>query len=192
MIRSSVLRIVASSDDGVLHLFQIVLHHVQPVDAALEILGEAGEQRRDLGVFEVLELGNDVITFLSGLYPFHKIFQTLPAQPEMIDAFGEHSGEEQRVVADVFAHLALAIERRRGTVDRIGFKQHLADIRQRTVGRVVNLEELIGFAELRQQMRNVGDDLRVANANLVRRSVVPPDPETAAATDAIPESFWAP
>ena len=27
----------------------------------------------------------------------------------------------------------------------------------------MNLEQLIGFAELRQQMRNVGDDLRVAN-----------------------------
>ena len=31
----------------------------------------------------------------------------------------------------------------------------------------MNLEELIGFAELRQQMRNVGYDLRIANANFV-------------------------
>ena len=46
---------------------------------------------------------------------------------------GNIPAKKQCVIADVFAHLALAIERRRGAVDRIGFQQHLADIGQRTV-----------------------------------------------------------
>ena len=164
-MRPYMIRSFGAAHDGMLHLFQIVLHHVQAVDAAFEILRQAGEQGRDLGVLEVLELGDDVVAFFAGLDPFDEIFQTLAAQPEMIDALGKHAGEKQRVVADVFAHLALAIERRRGAVDGIGFEQHLADIGQRTIGRVMNLEQLIGFAELRQQMRNIGDDLRIANAD---------------------------
>ena len=96
--------------DGMLHLFQIVLHHVQSVDAFFEIPGETGEQGRHLGVLKVLELGDDVVTFLAGLHPFDEIFQTLAAQPEMVDALGEHAGEEQSVIANVFAHLALAVE----------------------------------------------------------------------------------
>src|SRR6266849_498328 len=85
----------------------------------------------------------------------------------MIDALGKHSGEKQRVVANVLAHLALAVERRRRPVDGIGLQQHFAKVSKRTVSRIMNLEQLIGVAELRQQMRHISDDLRIANVDLL-------------------------
>src|SRR5579859_506308 len=42
--------------DGVLHLFQFVLHLVQAVHEPLEFLGHAAEERRHLGVLKVFEL----------------------------------------------------------------------------------------------------------------------------------------
>src|SRR5690349_840593 len=95
-----------------LHLPQIVLHQVETVDALFKILRKAGEQRGHLGVFEMFELGNYVIAFLARLDPIHKIFQTMTAQPEVIDALGKHPREKQRVIPNMFAYLALSIERR--------------------------------------------------------------------------------
>ena len=93
-----------------LHLLQLILHPIKAVDALLEMVGKVGEQRRHFGVFEVLELGNDVIALLAGFHPVDEILQTIAAQPEVIDAFGKHSGEEKRVVTNVFSHLSFAIE----------------------------------------------------------------------------------
>ena len=59
-----------------LHLLQFVLHLVEPVHALFEVLREVGEKRRHFGVFEVLELGNDVVAFLARFDPVNKIFQT--------------------------------------------------------------------------------------------------------------------
>ena len=72
-----------------------------------------------------------------------------------------------------FANLALAIERRRGAVHRIGFDQHLADIGYGLVRAVANLEQLLDFAKLGHEMRDVVDDLRVADPNLL--GIVPAD-----------------
>ena len=46
----------------------------------------------------------------------------MAAQPEMVDALRKHPGEEQSVIANMLAHLAFAIEGRRGAVDRIGLQ----------------------------------------------------------------------
>src|ERR1700733_15922949 len=100
-----------------LHLLQVVLHHVQALNASLKIFRKVGEQRRDLGVFKVLKLRDDVITFLPRFYPVDKILGAITAQAEMVDALGKHSRKKQSVIADVFAHLSFAIKRRRGTVD---------------------------------------------------------------------------
>ncbi len=97
----------------------------------------------------------------------------MTAQTEVIDAFGKHSGEKQSVVADVFAHLALAVKRRSGAVDGIGLQQHFSDVGQWTVRGIANLEKLLGFTELGQQMRDISDDLRIANADLF--GVMPSD-----------------
>src|SRR5579864_3137366 len=79
---------VGAADDRMLHLFQIVFHHVETVDALLEVLRQRGEEGRDFGVFEVLELGDNVVAFLPGLHPFNKILETLAAKPEVVDAWG--------------------------------------------------------------------------------------------------------
>ena len=50
---------------AMLHFGEIVLHQVQSVDAAFEFARELGEQRRDLGVLEMLELGDDVVALLA-------------------------------------------------------------------------------------------------------------------------------
>ena len=94
------------------------------------MLRKAGEKRCYLRVFEVFKLGNHVVAFLARLDPIHEVLHAVPAQAEVIDAFGKHPGEEKGVIADVFAYLALAVERGRGTEHRIRFHQHLADIGQ--------------------------------------------------------------
>src|SRR6185312_16871182 len=47
--------------DGMLHFRQLVLHLVEAVHQPLKFLGHAAEQRRHLGVLEVLEFRNDVV-----------------------------------------------------------------------------------------------------------------------------------
>src|SRR5580704_19233355 len=85
----------------------------------------------------------------------------------MIDAFREHPSKEECVISDVFANLALAIERRRGTVYRIGLDQHFADVREGFVRAVANLEQLLDFAKLGHEVRDVVHNLRVADPNLL-------------------------
>jgi hypothetical protein len=164
--------IFSAVGNGMLHFGEVVLHHVEAVNAAFEVARQAGEQGSDLGVFKVLELRHDVIAFFAGLDPLHEILQAIAAEAEVVDAFRKHSGEEQCVVADMLAHLALAVERGRGTVDGIGLKQHLADIGERAIAGSVNLEQLIGVAKFREQVRDVCDQLLVADADLLR--IVPP------------------
>ena len=48
----------------VLLLTQIVLHHVQLENAGFKLVSEFRKHRRDLLVFEFLELGNDVVALL--------------------------------------------------------------------------------------------------------------------------------
>ena len=93
-----------------LHFLEFVLHHVQAGYASFEIPREVGKKRRNLRVFEVLELGDDVVALLPRFHPIDEILKTLAAKADMIDALREHSGEKQRVVTDVFAHLALAVK----------------------------------------------------------------------------------
>ena len=131
-----------------LHLLQLILHPIEAIDALLEMVGKVGEQGRDFGVFEVLELGDDVIALLAGFHPVDKILQTIAAQPEVINAFRKHPGEEKRVVTDVLSHLAFAVEGRSGAKHGVGFRDHLADVGKRLLGSVADLEQLLRFAEL--------------------------------------------
>src|SRR5256886_10468833 len=78
----------------------------------------------------------------------------MAAQPQMVDALGEHSRQEQCVVANVLAHLTLAIERRSGTIDRIGFEQHFANIGKLVIGGIMNLEELIRSEEHTSELQS--------------------------------------
>jgi hypothetical protein len=146
-----------------LHLLQVVLHLVQAVDTLFEMTRQAGEERRNFGVFEVLELGNDVIAFLAGFHPVDKILNSVFAQPEVIDALRKHSGKEERVISDMLANLAFAIERGRRSVDRIRFDEHFTDVSQRPASGVADLEQLLDFAELGHQMRDIVHNLRVAD-----------------------------
>src|SRR5437764_6236496 len=158
---------VGAADYGMLHLLKIVFYHVERIYAAFEVAREAGEKRSDLGILEVLELGNDVVALLPGLHPVNKILQALPAKPQMVDALREHAGKKEGEIADVLTDLTFAIERRRRAVYWVGFQQHLAHVVQRTIPGVLNLEQLVRFAELGQQVRDIGHDLRIANANFV-------------------------
>ena len=67
--------------DRMLHFLQVVLNAVQPIDALFKVVRQTLEQRRDLGVFETVELGNDVVAFLPGLHPVHEAFQAGFSQP---------------------------------------------------------------------------------------------------------------
>src|SRR5947207_8087378 len=158
--------LIDPANHRMLHLLQIVLHQVQPIDTLFEMLRQHGEQRGDLGILEVLEFADDVVAFFSGSHPVHKAFQPLAAQAKVVDALREHAGKKQRVIADVFAHLAFAVERRSGPKDRIRFDEHFADIPERFTGGVADLEQLPCITKFRQQMRDVVYDLRIANADL--------------------------
>ncbi len=91
----------------------------------------------------------------------------------MIDALGKHSGEEQRVIADVLAHLPLAVEGRRRTIDGIRLDQHLAHISNRFAGLIVDFEELLDITEFRQQVSHIVHHLWIADANFF--GVMPAD-----------------
>src|SRR5436305_13151882 len=98
------------------------------------MIGQSLEQWRHFRVFEAVELGDNVITFLARLHPVNKALQAVAAQPEMINALREHASEEESVVADVLADLALAIERGSWPEYRVRFHQHLAHIGQWLAG----------------------------------------------------------
>src|SRR6202451_3075769 len=119
----------------------------------------------------MLKLGDDIVALLASFYPIHKILRAVGAEAEVIDALGKHAGKEECVISDVFANLALTIERRRGTVDRIGFDQHLAHISDWLVGSITYLQQLLDLAKLGHEMRDVVHNLRVANPDLL--GVVP-------------------
>ena len=85
---------------------------------------------------------------------------------------GNIPDEEQRVVADVLAHLALAVERRRRPVNRVGFEQHLADIVERALVGIAKLKHLLDFAELRQHVDDVVLHLGIAQADVTVEVVV--------------------
>ena len=84
----------------------------------------------------------------------------------MIQALRKHAGEEKRVVANVFAHLALTIEGRSGPINGIGLQQHLAYIAQRAAVCIFDLVESFCFAEFGEQVGHVVMHFRAAHANL--------------------------
>ena len=85
---------------------------------------------------------------------------------------GNMPDKKQNVVANMFAHLALAVERRRGAVNRIGLQQHLADIAQRAALSVAHFVELLGLAELAQHICDVVLHLGIAQTNLAVEVIV--------------------
>src|SRR5581483_1818798 len=101
---------VGAPHDGMLHLLQFVLYAIQSVDALLEVVRETLEKRGDLGVLEGVEFRNDVIAFFAGFHPVDQALKPVSSQAQIVDALGKHSGEKERVLADVLAHLALAVE----------------------------------------------------------------------------------
>src|SRR5437868_7417829 len=113
----------------------------------------------------MFELGNDEVAFLAGLNPIHEILDAVAAQAEAVDALWKHPGKEQRVVANVLADLALAVEGWSWAIDGIGFEQHFANIGERAPGGIADLEQLLRVAELGEQVGNVSGQLRIAQTN---------------------------
>src|SRR5208282_135987 len=116
--------------------------------ALFKPLRELCEQRRHLGIFEVLELRDDVVAFLPSFHPIHETLDALAAKAIMIDALREHAGIEQREVANVLADLTLAVERGRRAVDRVRLDEHLTYIVQRLPRCVADFQKLLGIAKL--------------------------------------------
>src|SRR5579859_3283800 len=85
----------------------------------------------------------------------------------MVQAFGKHSGKEQRVVANMLAHLALAVERGSQPINRIGLQQQLAYVMQRTAFRIADLVQRIALAELGQQIGYIVLHVIAADARLI-------------------------
>src|SRR5277367_2793609 len=102
---------------------------VQAVATTLEFLRQPHEERRNFGVLEDVELRDDVVAFFASADEIHHTVKMLVAEAtglrSSIAAFGEESSEEECVIADVLAHLALAVETRSWAIDRIGREQHL-------------------------------------------------------------------
>src|SRR6202166_3427308 len=121
-----------------LHYLEFILHQIQSINALLESLRELREQRRHLGVFEVLELRDYVIAFFPSFHPIHETLDPLTPQAIMVDTLRKHSRVKQRKVANVLADLAFAIKRGRWTVDRVRLDQHLAHIVQRLPRRIAD------------------------------------------------------
>ena len=90
----------------------------------------------------------------------------------MINALGKHAGEEQHIIADVFAHLALAIERGRWPIDRIGFQQHFSNVIQPAALGIANFEQLFGLAELSEDITDVVLHLRITQTNITLKVVM--------------------
>src|SRR5271154_2753399 len=88
-----------------------------------------------------------------------------------VAALGEQSGEEESVIADVLAHLTLAVETRSRSKDWVSGEQHLAHRGQRTSAGITHLEELILFAEIRQHARDVVHHLFIMQAIFCKMTV---------------------
>src|ERR1039457_7625621 len=90
----------------------------------------------------------------------------------MVDALGKHSGEEQGVIADVLADLALAVKRWRRPVNGVGLKQHLANVVQRAPSGLANLVQLLALAELRENVDHVILHLGIAQSDVAAEVLV--------------------
>src|SRR5579871_2935433 len=151
--------------DGMLSLFQFILDLVQAIHQPFKLLRHFAEERRDLGIFKVLEFRNDVVALFAGSHKVNQRFHPHAPQTMMIQALRKHAGKEECIVANMLAHLALTIKRRRGPVDRIGLQNHLAQIAQRASVIVFNFVESFGFAEFGKQVSYVRMNFRAAQAH---------------------------
>src|SRR5947209_12838172 len=148
--------------DGVLEFFQLVFHLVQAVDQLFEIVGHAAEEGCYFGVLEMLELRNDEVTLFAGTDKIYEAFQPGTAQTALVQALREHPGEEQRVIANVLAHLALVIKRRRGAIDGVGFQQHFSYVAETAAITISDLVQSFGLAKLGEKIGHVTVDFRTA------------------------------
>src|SRR5205814_609419 len=103
--------------------------------------------------------------FLAGADEVDKIFESLAAQPVMVDALWKHSRKEECEISDVLADLSLPVERGSWAINGIRFEQHLANVCERSSGSVLQLEQLLGIAEVAQHLGNVSADLRIIDAD---------------------------
>src|ERR1019366_4541800 len=158
--------------DGMLHFFEIAFHQIQTVHARFEFARQFGEEGRQTGVFELVELGDDVIALLPSPNEIDKVLQPLSPQAVVVDALGKHSGEEQGVIANVLADLALAVKGRRRPVNGIGLQQHLAHVVQRTPSGIANLVQLLALAELRENVDDVILHFGIAQSDVTIEVVV--------------------
>jgi hypothetical protein len=85
----------------------------------------------------------------------------------MIQTFRKHAGKEERVIANVLAHLALAVKGSRGPIDRIRFQEHFTQIAQGASLSVPDLVQRFRYAELGQQVGDIRMHFRVAHTHLV-------------------------
>src|SRR5689334_43220 len=85
----------------------------------------------------------------------------------MVESLRKHAGKKQRIVANMFSHLALAIERWRGPINRIGFKQHLAHIAQGASVSIFDFVECFRFAEFSEKVGYVSMHFRAAQTDFV-------------------------
>src|ERR1035441_1627003 len=90
-----------------LHLVEVALHQVQSINAGFELVRKFPKERRQPRVFKLIELGDDEVALLASLDEVNEVLQPLTPQPEVVNAFGEHSRQKQRVIADILAHLEI-------------------------------------------------------------------------------------
>src|ERR1700758_3952154 len=114
--------------DRMLHHVELVFHHVETADAVFEAICQFAEQRRDVGVLIQVELRDDVITLFARLDEVNKAVEPLTAQARGVQTVRKHPSKKQRVVTNVLADFALAVERRSRSKNGIRLEQHLPNI----------------------------------------------------------------
>src|SRR5947209_3287939 len=114
----------------------------------------------------MLELRHDEIALFASADDIDEVLQAGAAQAVMVQALREHPGEEQRIITNVLAHLALVIKRRSGTVDRVGFQQHFSHIAERPSIGIPDPVQGFSLAELSQKVGDIALDLSTAQPDL--------------------------
>lgn len=137
-------------------------------DAALEAVGEAGEERGFLFVLEQVELADDEVALFAGLDELGKAGMRMARTAAMaaVHGAGKHAGDKEGVVADVFADGAFGVKGRRGAVDGIGGLDHFTEVLNGMAGLVADFVEIVSLGKFTEQMGDVGGDVGVVETEL--------------------------
>jgi hypothetical protein len=136
--------------------FKISLYTIQAMHAILELLAQPTKQWSGKTIFELIERAHDPIRLLARLNVVDQTIQPKASARQRRHIFGKHTREKKRVVADMLAHLSLALKRS-GIQQRVGLDQHLTDLFQPLTAGIPDSIEVIDMNKVDQHIPYVND-----------------------------------